>query len=182
MPLQKLLTQITKIILGVIVVIYPFVVFYALESHVAVRFVGLFLLALIVLSFTKNKNKVIFALGVVLCSLVIFLNQPWFLKLYPVLMNSTICAIFALSLNKTPIITKQAMLAHKQPLDNKTKTYTKHATLAWAIFMACNTIVSFITVFLPDVYWVWYNGFISYILIGTMMLCEFFIRKVIVHV
>ena len=177
MQLKKLLTIITKIISSVIIVIYPFIIFYALKQNIAVRFLGLVLLAMIIVSFLRNKNTYLFVLGLTLALLVILFNQDIFLKFYPVLMNSAICAIFALSLRKTPLITQIAQKMQKTPLNKKTVEYTQKVTYAWTIFMFVNAINSLITVFLSNEIWALYNGFISYILIGTMMLVEYIIRK-----
>ena len=111
-----------------------------------------------------------------------FFNQEIFLKLYPVLMNASVCAIFALSLRKTPLITQFAQKMRKEPLDEKTLTYTKDATMAWAIFMLINTILSLITVFLSNEIWVLFNGLISYVLIAIMMGVEFIVRKKVMNV
>ncbi len=181
MQLKRLLTLIIKIIISAFVIAYPFVVFFAFENGVAFRFIGLFLLAIVALSFIRNNNKVLFGLGLILCLLIMTFNTDIFLRLYPVLMNGAICAIFALSLNKTPLITKYALKMHHDLTDQEIK-YTKNATLAWAIFMACNTIISFITLFLPMKIWVLYNGFISYILISVMMISEYITRKWVLRV
>jgi uncharacterized membrane protein len=132
---------------------------------------------MVMFSFLRNKNKYFFILGLTLSFVVIFFNQDIFLKLYPVLMNASVFTIFWLSLYKTPLITQFAKKLQKQPLNEYAIKYTKNATLAWTIFMAVNTVISFITVFLSDEIWALYNGFISYILIGTMMLIEYIIRK-----
>lgn len=177
MLLKKLLTIITKFLFGIFIVAYPFVVFYALQQNIAVKFIGLVLLIAVLFSFIRNKNKYMLTLGLTLCFCVIFFNQEIFLKLYPVLMNACVCGIFALSLRKTPVITQIAQKMCKKPLEKHQLIYTKHATQAWAIFMFINTIISFITIFLSTKIWTVYNGFISYILIGIMMLCEYTIRK-----
>ena len=177
MQLKKSLTTITKIFFGLFVFAYPFMIFYALQQDIAIRFLGFVLLMIVGLSFINNRNKYLFMLGLTFCFLIIFFNQEIFLKLYPVLMNASVCAIFALSLRKTPLITQFAQKMCKEPLDAKTLTYTKDATMAWAIFMLINTILSLITVFLSNEIWTLYNGFISYILIGIMMLTEYIIRK-----
>ena len=107
--------------------------------------------------------------------LIIF-NDNIFLKLYPVLMNSGICLMFALSLRGIPLVER---FAKKMGyiLDAKQKEYARCATFAWAVFMFCMTIVSFITVFLSDEIWVMFNGLISYILIAIMIGIEFIVRK-----
>ena len=177
MQLKKLLTTITKIFFGLFVFLYPFMVFYALQQNIAIRFVGLILLFAVMFSFFNTRNKYVFVSGLILCFLIILFNQEIFLKLYPVLMNSCVCAIFALSLKKTPLITKFAQKIRKEPLDTKTLNYTRNATKAWAIFMLVNTFISLITVFLSNEIWTIYNGFISYMLIGMMMLSEYIVRK-----
>lgn len=177
MQLKKLLTIIAKVFFGIFIISYPFVVFYTLQQNIAIRFIGLILLMAVVFSFIRNRNKFIFTLGLILCFLAIFYNQEIFLKLYPVMMNAAVCCIFSLSLAKTPLITQFAQKMNKQPLDQHTLTYTRNATCAWAIFMFFNTVISLITVFLSNEIWVLYNGFISYILIGIMMLGEYIVRK-----
>ena len=177
MQLKRLLTQITKFFVGAFIVAYPFMVFYALQQNVAVKFIGLVLLMVVLLSFAKNKNKYIFMSGLVLCLLIICFNQEIFLRLYPVIMNAAVCTIFALSLKKTPLVTQFAQKMHKEPLDKQKLIYTRHVTQAWAIFMFVNMLVSFATVFMSIKIWTLYNGFISYVLIGTMILSEYVIRK-----
>ena len=178
MQLKKLLTVITKIFLGCFIVAYPFVVFYALKQNIAVKFIGLILLAMIIFSYLRNKNKYLFMAGSLAAFMVIFFNQEIFLKLYPVLMNASVCSVFALSLRTTPLITQFAQKMQHKSLTKETFIYTRKATKAWAVFMFINTIVSLATVFMSNEIWVLYNGFISYILIGTMMSMEYIIRKV----
>ena len=177
MQLKKLLTIITKIFLGCFIVAYPFIVFYALKQNIAVKFIGLILLMMIIFSFLRNKNKIMFLIGLVLAFLVIFFNQEIFLKLYPVLMNASVCAIFALSLRKTPLVTQFAQKMRHEPLNKETVIYTCQVTKAWAIFMFANTLISLATVFMTNEIWALYNGFISYVLIGTMMLTEYIVRR-----
>ncbi|MBO7644860.1 MAG: hypothetical protein J6S57_00985 [Alphaproteobacteria bacterium] len=89
--------------------------------------------------------------------------------------------MFALSLRDTPLIEKFAkQFGYK--LDEKQQKYTKQATHAWALFMFCLAVISFVTVFLSDEIWVIFNGLISYILIAMMMGVEFIIRKKVINV
>lgn len=176
MQLKKLLTPIIKIFIGALIIAYPFIVFFAFKTGMAIRFIGLFLLSVVVLSFLRNKNRFLFGIGLFVCFLILCFNQDIFLKIYPVLMNAAVCAMFALSLKKTPLITQYAQKMHKN-LDKYGIKYTRNATLAWAVFMGCNTLISLATVFMQMNIWVLYNGFISYILIGLMMISEYILRK-----
>ncbi len=176
MLLKKSLIKIIKILGIGFTILYPFIVFLALKKHVVVRFLGLLLLAAAGISFVRHKNIWIFICVLLFCAGLIVFNDDIFLKLYPVLMNTSACLMFALSLRETPLVEK---IAKKMgySLDTQQKEYTRHVTCAWAIFMFLLAIVSFITVFLSNKTWVLFNGLISYILIAIMMGVEFLVRK-----
>lgn len=95
-------------------------------------------------------------------------------------MNFLVCIGFLMSLKDTPLITAFARKAG-HVLTPSVLDYTRRATWAWGIFMAFNTLISLITVFLPLSVWTFYNGFVSYILIGTMFAGEYFVRKRCAH-
>ena len=180
MLLKKSLIKIIKIIGIGFTILYPFVVFVALEKSIDMRFLALMLLAVAGISLSRNRNIWVF-----LCilsfafGLLIYKNEI-FLKMYPVLMNLGMCFIFALSLRGTPLIEKFAKKMGYN-LDDKQKEYTKHVTCAWAIFMMGLAIISLITVFLSNKVWVIFNGLISYVLIASMMGVEFVIRKRVIN-
>lgn len=176
MLLKKSLIKIIKILGIGFIILYPFIVFLALKKHVVVRFLGLLLLAAAGISFVRHKNIWIFICVLLFGAGLIVFNDDIFLKLYPVLMNTSACLMFALSLRETPLVEK---IAKKMgySLDTQQKEYTRHVTCAWAIFMFLLAIVSFITVFLSNETWVLFNGLISYILIAIMMGVEFLVRK-----
>lgn len=176
MPLKKSLIQIIKIIGIGFTILYPFVVFFALKRHVALRFLALFLVAAAGVTFTRSKNIWIFMCVLLFGVGLVVFNDDIFLKLYPVLMNTGICLMFAMSLRKIPLIEKIAEKM-KYPMDDKHREYTRRVTCAWAIYMFCMAIVSLVTVFLSDEVWVVFNGLISYILIAMMMGVEFLVRK-----
>lgn len=97
--------------------------------------------------------------------------------LYPVLINAFLGFLFYFSLNKTPMITKFAML--KEPnLDEKAKFYTRNLTKIWIVFFAINGLISAILAcFKNKIYWGVYCGAISYVLIGILFFGEIIFRK-----
>lgn len=181
MRLKKLLIQATKILGTVVAIIYPFAVFAALHNGLSVRFIGLALIAVILIGMARHKNLWLGLCGIALAAIAFFSNQKIFLKLYPVLMNFGICLVFALSLTTKPIVQRIAEKM-KYSMTSDAKQYARRATVAWAIFMGANTIISLATVFMNDAVWVWYNGLISYCFIGIMMGAEYLIRKRVAHV
>ena len=162
-------------------VAYPFVVLFALKERFSILFLGMFLALVVLLSFFYHRNKFLLGAGIVLCVLLFSCNNEIVLKFYPVLMNFGIWLMFASSLRNQPLLTKFAKKMGKD-LSPCVISYTRHATLAWTIFMAVCTIVSAITVFCSDFIWGIYNGLISYCLIGMMMLVEYIVRKRVVRV
>ena len=95
---------------------------------------------------------------------------------YPVMMNSLIAFIFAISLRSKPLI---SVFAERMGyiLDTKGHVYVRRATIAWAIFMSGLSFFSLLSVFGPLWVWTVFNGCVSYILIGFMLAGEYLIRR-----
>lgn len=180
MQLKKLSIRPIKI-LGVLVAIaYPIAVFVALQHNFSVRVLGLVLCGLILITMAWRKNIWMGLFGFLLTSQAAILNQEVFLKLYPVFMNLTVCALFAFSLRNVPLVQRFAEKM-KYEINDKSKQYIRRVTIAWAIFMGINTLVSLSTVFMSDWVWTLYNGLISYCLIGIMMAGEYLVRIRVMH-
>ena len=171
--MKNKLFKISGLILSLL---YPFCIFFLLKKGISLRWMSLFLAVLILAAFLRSQKKVVLWIGAVLLAGCLLTDDIFFLKLYPVCMNFLVCTAFLLSLKGTPLITVFAEKM-KHPLTPDVLNYTRKATWAWGIFMAINTFVSLITVFLPMSYWTFYNGFLSYILIGLMFGAEYLCRR-----
>jgi len=56
--------------------------------------------------------------------------------------------------------------------------WTRQVTKVWCGFFCINAVIALITVFFaPMKIWVMYNGLISYVLMGGLLLGEFVLRK-----
>lgn len=98
------------------------------------------------------------------------------IKYYPILMNLIFFAIFFSSLfAKETIIQKFAKIMDGE-LKPKVAVYTKNVTYIWCVFILFNLIMSIITFFLSDEIWLWYNGCISYVLMGLLFAIEYIVR------
>jgi uncharacterized membrane protein len=170
------MNKILKIIVILLTLIYPFIVFVALQKQLSLKFMSLFLTAIILINFIKSKQKITLAFGLLLSTLLYITNNDLFLKSYPVIMNLIITITFYASLSSTPIIT-QITQKMKLKQTNQTKIYTKNLTIIWTIFLAINTVISFTTLFLSPFVWTLYNGLISYLLMGILFIGEFCIRR-----
>ncbi len=119
-------------------------------------------------------------------------GKEFFLKLYSVVINLTLLAVFGSTLFFQPnIIFRFATLADKSILgssyENQVKSYCKKVTIVWCCFFILNGAAATITTFADKIFglspeiarkvWAMYNGGISYVLMGTLFVVEFIVRK-----
>ena len=159
------------------IVLYPFLVAGALFSGLPTTYLPLLLVfAAGACAFGNPMFCGLWLVGAGSAAALFFTDETVFLRLYPVLMNAAVGGIFAASLFGKPLL---EIFAEKAgyALDAAGRRYARKATLAWAIFMAANTLVALATVFLPLSVWTIYNGGVSYALIGLMFAGEYCVRR-----
>lgn len=165
-----------KILRVIILLLYPFLIFFALQYRISFKLISLIFLGTILLNYQRSQNKILLCIGMLICCLIYCYKYTIFLKIYPVIMNCSVLVAFACSLRKKPLITvfaeKMKVCMTKEKLE-----YTRKATRAWAYFMLFLSILSFSTIFMSDFIWMIFNGFISYVLIGCMFCAEWLVRK-----
>ena len=123
-----------------------------------------------------------------------FTGKEFFLKLYSVVINATLLVVFGSTLFLEPnIIFRFATLADKSiagsSYENQVKLYCKKVTIVWCCFFILNGSAAALTTFADKLFglspdqarkvWAVYNGGISYVLMGTLFLVEFIIRKLV---
>lgn len=141
-------------------------------------FLAIFWVVNIFVAKDKDSKLLSFFIGVFFLLGAIFKSSN-FSYFYPVMVNVFFLATFLWSLKTTPIITRFAMI--KEPnLSEFGKVYTKNLTIFWCGFFALNGLVALALVFYEDKsYWAYYNGFISYVLMGTIFVVEFLLRFIL---
>ena len=121
-------------------------------------------------------------------------GKEFFLKLYSVVINVTLLAVFGSTLFFQPtIIFRFATLADKSirgsSYENQVKLYCRNVTIVWCCFFIFNGTAAAVTTFADRLFglnpetarkvWAVYNGGISYVLMGTLFVVEFIIRKLV---
>jgi len=97
-------------------------------------------------------------------------------KYYPAVMNFFIFLMFfTSSFQKETVIQRFARMMEPD-IKPKALEYTRKLTYIWAGFTFLNFIVSFLSVFMSENFWMWYNGCISYALIGIFFAVEYVVR------
>lgn len=97
---------------------------------------------------------------------------------YPVWVNAALLTLFAVSLVRGKPVVERIATAMEGSLDEKGVRYTRAVTKVWCVFFALNGAVAAATAVYADWnYWVLYNGFLAYVLIGLLMIVEWQVRK-----
>lgn len=174
------MSSILKGIAVIGLVLYPFFVGYGL-AHGQYIWVSALLIALGVMRLFSRGNALLWPLTgfAVLCGgLSLILKDHAWLKLYPVFMSLGALFIFAGTLIRPPsMIERFARLAEPE-LPQEGVQWTRKVTMVWCGFFCINAVIACMTVFFaPTKIWVLYNGFISYLLMGVLLLGEFLLRK-----
>ena len=100
------------------------------------------------------------------------------LKLYPVVVNLGMLALFGLSLIFPPTIIERIARIREPLLSSAGVQYTKRVTQVWCAFFIVNGTIAWITVFYAsDEIWSLYNGLIAYVLMGLLFGIEYLCRR-----
>lgn len=121
-------------------------------------------------------------------------GKELFLKLYSVVINITMLFIFGSTLIMPPnLIFRFATLSDKSikgsSFEKKVYNYCQKVTVVWCCFFVLNGTAAALTTFADKIFglspetartvWAVYNGGIAYVLMGTLFVVEFIIRKLV---
>jgi uncharacterized membrane protein len=99
------------------------------------------------------------------------------LKLYPVLVNVVLLAVFGYSLAAPPSMVERLALLREPALSPAAKVYTRRVTQLWCGFFACNGAVALGTaLWASPAVWSLYTGVIAYVLMGALFGVELLVR------
>ncbi|KXU36863.1 hypothetical protein AXK11_03495 [Cephaloticoccus primus] len=120
---------------------------------------------------------VFFCLGLAAADLFFARDTQIWLRVYPVLVNTLFLTLFGLSLKfGLPIIEQIARLRYAD-LPPQAVRYTRKVTMIWCLFFAVNGSIAAALAFWGTwAWWAIYNGAISYVLMGTLLLGEWWLR------
>ncbi|MGB2739916.1 MAG: hypothetical protein WBC60_05095 [Cognaticolwellia sp.] len=167
-----------------ILLMYPFAVYIGL-NNLTPGYLAFILIALVLMrvflvrSNLKKLPWIIPAsiLGVVAIGVSALTDTTIGFKLYPLAINSAMLMVFAFSYLKPPSVIETFARLTEKNMSPLAVQYTARVTLVWCLFFIINGLVSLYTaLFMSLDNWMIYNGFISYILMGTLMLVEYLVR------
>ena len=159
---------------------YPFLVYFAL-GRFEPRWLALLLFALAVLRAwaTREPMWLVAAAGAgVLALVAMSANALLPLKLYPVLVNAVLLAVFLASLRHPPSAIERLARLREPELPPHAVRYTRRVTQVWAVFFFVNGAIALVTaLWASDAAWALYNGLVAYLLIGLLFGIEWLVRQ-----
>jgi uncharacterized membrane protein/acyl-CoA synthetase (AMP-forming)/AMP-acid ligase II len=153
-------------------------------------FIGFALIIFITGTSKKNKTKnVSFFLNIALLLglgvLCLIINSAIILKLYPLLINILFLTTFGRTLFSPPSMIFRFALMQDKTLrgslnEKRIADYCRIVTYVWCGFFIINGSIAAWTIFSgSDMFWLIYNGGITYILMGAIFVGEFIVRKIV---
>ena len=150
------------------------------ELNHSISGVGLIVIGLLaLLTSTKRTTSVYISSAVsVLLGLLFLANQEYLLRFYPAIANGAVACLFLVSLIFPPCVVLRIARTMEPDLPPEGVQYCVRVNVFWGVFMTVLMLVSLYTVFYgSDKIWAIYNGLVNYLLIGFVMVCEFFLRR-----
>ncbi|CAM2926852.1 hypothetical protein [Vibrio rarus] len=182
--MRRLLTIASAIVL----LAYPFAIYFGIDRF-GFSIVGLLLvlaLGIRLLSVQRTQLKelkyvaqISAVVGITLVCLGAVFKQHGWLTFYPVVVNICMLAVFASSLRQPQTIVERLARLQEPELPQSGVIYTRKVTIMWCFFFIFNGLFALFTCFYSLKLWTLYNGFISYILAGSLFAGEWAVRQFI---
>ena len=172
----------SKLLLGLVLAGYPLIV-YLLLDEVGPAMLGIILVVIMIIRSIILKRHApamtwgMLALAAIAIGLLIFDDTAIVLKMYPTLINLGLLTAFGYTLFFPPSMIERFVRAMNIPIHAKTTSYTRVVTMIWCGFFAINSIVATLVTFSGSLgAWTLYNGLISYLIMGSIMVVEYIFR------
>lgn len=166
--------------LALLSLVYPLAVYFSL-GRIEPRWVALLLLGVAAARALMTREPVWLAAGAgaaLLAACAWLANDALPLKLYPVLVNAVLLAVFAISLRFPPTVIERLARLREPDLPPSGVRYTRRVTQVWCGFFAFNGSIALATaLWASDAIWALYNGLLAYLLMGLLFTGEWLVRR-----
>ncbi len=167
--------------------LYPILILAGLQFFDA-RTVAALVLVALVLRYRRNATRLALQLSSVqwialglpplLGLAVIVTNSEVLLLLYPASISASMLILFGSTLLRPPTMVERFARLRKPELSPAGVRYTRRVTEAWCLFFVFNcALAAYTALFASREVWALYNGFIVYILMGTLFVGERAVRR-----
>ncbi len=177
-----------KLIFAAIVILYPAIVYFSLERFeprfIAFGLIGIALARLFMIgrlnfhSFSTLQPYLVVSALLLVGISAIAANSAVLLQYYPVYLSVFMLGLFMFSLIRPPSIVEQIARPREPAFPRAAVVYTRRVTMVWCGFFAFNGVIALFSILAADMkFWVIYNGFVSYCLMGLLFVGEHFTRR-----
>lgn len=180
--------QLLTILSAVVLLAYPFAVYFGIEKY-GFSLVGILLIAALgvrLLSVRRSQLKelkyvaqISAVTGISLVGLGMLFKQHGWLTFYPVVVNLCMLIVFASSFRQPQTIIERLARLQEPDLPPSGIRYTRKVTAVWCGFFTLNGLFALYTCFHSIELWTLYNGLISYLLAGSLFAIEWVVRQFI---
>lgn len=172
--------KLSILVLALATLAYPLAVYLGF-GRIEPFWLGLALLVLMLLRAWAARDVVwLFAgVGAALLGLLGLLGNSWLpLKLYPVVVNAVMLAVFAASVMRPPTVIERIARLREPALAPEGVVYTRKVTLVWCVFFVVNGVLALVTaLWSSNETWLLYNGLVCYLLMGLLFAGEWLVRR-----
>lgn len=175
-------TVIFRGLFAVLVALYPFIIYFGLRI-LPPSFFGLLLAVLLMFRFgiiPPEQRSTAVPLVVILLVYAVaaaLSGSVTMLLYYPVLVNAILFVVFAGSLRSEEPLLLRIVRARGIPISSRGPGYLRLLTAIWSGFFVVNGLIAAWTTTASIEIWTIYNGMISYLLIGALILGEWVFRR-----
>jgi uncharacterized membrane protein len=189
--MQKILTPIFTALIALIILCYPFAIYFGIQ-YFSPRYLALVIAFIFVIRFvllkqatpksqasksTQHVPIIVMGIGLVVCIVGVISNSLLMIKLYPVLMSVLMLGVFGYSLLYPPTVIERLARITEPDLPAEAVLYIRKVTVVWCLFFILNALIALWTVlFASTAVWTFYNGLLSYLLMGLLFAVEFVVR------
>ncbi len=177
-------SRLLKGLIVVLLVLTPLGIYCSL-GLIQPRYFTIGLIALFVLRMITNYSQSKRSTGLIIWSIIMIVallgiaidDSTIALLLYPVVMSAGFLVLFMYSLLFPPSMIEQIARTHDPELPEAGVRYTRKVTIVWSAFFLFNGCIAAWTV-LNGNYKLWglYNGLISYLIMGVLIIAEYYTR------
>ncbi|KFZ37703.1 hypothetical protein HR45_09815 [Shewanella mangrovi] len=152
---------------------YPLAVYFGLQ-YLPGNLLALVIAALLLLRLMLQRQQVKALIAPLILGLALTIGsaiakqQQWLL-FYPLVINAAMLVLFAGSLWKTPCMVERLARITEPDLPDSARPYLRNVTRLWCGLFVINGSAALYTATCSSIQtWTLYNGFIAYLLIGTL--------------
>jgi len=173
--------RILQVLSALAVMGYPLAVYFGLQllpsGVIAIVLCGLLITRL---SLSRQQLKPMLApliVGIALTAASFIAKRHDWLLYYPVVINLSMLALFGNSLKYGPCMIERLAKLKEPDLPPEATPYLVKVTLIWCLFFVLNGLMALYTALATSIEtWTLYNGFIAYLLMGTLLGGEWLYR------